>query len=151
MTNILTSEPTYKPGTANNFGPARKDKRATSINSSNRNSRQRDLGKIMAENEHMLKRLQEQKSAYNVSTWESERKLEIARIKLICRYEPSLTGESNLRFRRKKNNSNAEPNRQLFDLYQKSIREGSIEQDMANFSIGGGMSSVLSDAATKQN
>jgi hypothetical protein len=63
MTNILTSAPTYKPGSSDNlgplFGPSGKNKRAVSIPSLNRNSRQRDLEKIMAENEYMLKRLQE--------------------------------------------------------------------------------------------
>jgi hypothetical protein len=56
-----------------------------------------------------------------------------------------------MRIRRKKFNSNAEPNRQLFDLYQKSIREMSTEQNGALFSVGGGLSSMLSESAAKQN
>lgn len=43
MTNILTSAPTYKPGSSENlgplFGPPGKKKRAVSIPSLNRNSR----------------------------------------------------------------------------------------------------------------
>ena len=54
-----------------------------------------------------------------------------------------------MRIRRKKFHSNAEPNRQLFDLYQKSIREMSTEQDAAIFSVGGGISSMLSESAAK--
>jgi hypothetical protein len=56
MTNILTSGPTYKPGSHENLGPlfsqaTKANKRAISIPSLNRNSRQRDLEKIMFENE----------------------------------------------------------------------------------------------------
>ena len=103
----------------------------------------------MAENEYMLKRLQDQRSAYDVSAWESERKIEIERIKNICQYKPSLIREQRVRVRRKHTNSNAEPNRQLFDLYQKSIREGSTDRDAAFASLGGGVSSIMSESATK--
>lgn len=65
----------------------------------------------MLENEAMLRRLQDQKSSYNVSLWEQERKKEIERVKQICVYKPSLIREEKIRIRRKGPGSNVEPNR----------------------------------------
>ena len=62
MTSILTGSPKYKGSSHEKLGPlyghsGKNNKRAVSIPSMNNNSRQRDLDKIMAENEYMLKRL----------------------------------------------------------------------------------------------
>ena len=53
------------------------------------------------------------------------------RIKQICYYKPTLTNPKGRRSRRRgghKTIGDAEPNRQLFDLYQRSIRQDSSNE-----------------------
>ncbi len=63
----------------------------------------------------MLRRLQSQKSQFNVYDWESERKEEVQRIKSICLYEPSLLKHKKVKHK-KKTSTLQEPNKQLFNL-----------------------------------
>ena len=70
-----------------------------------------------------MKRLQGQNSVYNVYDWENERKQQVKRVKNICYHPPSLLKKKR-RSRRGPGFESVknEPNRQLFDLYQQSLR-----------------------------
>ena len=73
----------------------------------------------------MLKRLQQQNSVYNVYDWEHERKRQVKLVKNICYHPPSLIKKESRRKKRKGSalgSSKNEPNRQLFELYQTSLR-----------------------------
>ena len=81
----------------------------------------------MSENEALLKRLQEQNSHYNVYDWEHERKQTVRMVKNICYYPPSLLKKKGVKKSTRRTagyeSAKNEPNRQLFELYQKSLRE----------------------------
>lgn len=85
----------------------------------------------MNENEQLLKRLQEAPATYNVFNWESSRKDQVKQIKNICYYPPSLLKKKGRRKSRKPN-VGLEPNKQLFDLYQQSLRMSNPTADETN-------------------
>jgi hypothetical protein len=74
MTGILSGA---NIGSSNNQIPAVKvsKERDKSVPTLNGRVRMQEWTKITAENEHMLKRLQESKSSYNVYDWEQDRKV----------------------------------------------------------------------------
>ena len=92
------------------------------LKSLNRGAREREVQRIMQENESLLKRLQEAGSTYNVFDWENKRKDQEKQIKNICYYPPSLIKKNKRHKSRKRNSArilaaeNA-PNKQLYDLY----------------------------------
>ena len=97
----------------------------------NGNARTQETQRITNENEALLKRLQEQSSVYNVYDWEHDRKKQIKIVKSICYHNPggNLIGKNRRKSTRRGTgfeSAKNEPNRQLFELYQTSLR-GSID------------------------
>lgn len=74
----------------------------------------------------LLKRLQEQNSVYNAYEWEYERRRQRQLVKNICYHPPSLLRNESRKKRRKGIreilSAKNEPNRQLYELYQSSLR-----------------------------
>lgn len=76
-----------------------------------------------------MKRLQEANSTYNVYDWDTERKEMVKRVKNICYHPPSLLKKKTYRKSARSTRRGAtrasinEPNKQLFDLYQQSLRQ----------------------------
>lgn len=98
-----------------------------------------------------MKRLQDQGSVYNVYDWEHDRKKQVKIVKSICYHNPNkLIGSRRKSTRRGAGFESAknEPNRQLFELYQNSLR-ASVDPMTGldgNSMIGGGpMSGEASD------
>lgn len=122
MTSILSGAHNSKD--KNDIPPLQLGKgRDKSVPTMNKAIRDREAYLIQMENERMLARLQDSKSAYNVYDWEQDRKVQTKRVHQICKYEPSLL-EKKFRSRGKKTGfQSVEPNRALFDLYQQSVRE----------------------------
>lgn len=72
-----------------------------------------------------MKRLQDQNSVYNVYDWEHARKQQVKLVKNICYHPPSLLKKSRKKSIRRGTgfeSAKNEPNRQLFELYQSSLR-----------------------------
>ena len=96
----------------------------------NSNMRNKEINRILIENEAMLKRLQNRQSSYNVWNWEVERKEQIKRVKQICMYPPTISTNTKRRFNRKKKGlaqvdmvtryASAGPNKQMFEMYNMS-------------------------------
>ena len=76
----------------------------------------------MAENELILKRLQESKSIFNVYDWDKDRQRQKKRVKALCRFEPQLLETTRCRrgrrSPRKISGSVDKPNDVLYDLYK---------------------------------
>ena len=80
----------------------------------------------------MLKRLQERNSVYNVYDWEHDARKQVKLVKNICYHPPSLLGSESRKKKRKGRESDGliasnEPNRQLYDLYQTSLRASAVD------------------------
>ena len=103
----------------------------------NQGQRNQEINRILVENEAMLKRLQNRTSNYNVSSWQKERKSHIKRVKQICMYPPSISTSKRATYRKKKNAlstknlylldmekryASAGPNKQMFEMYNLSMR-----------------------------
>ena len=90
----------------------------------------------MSENEALLKRLQEQSSVYNVYDWEHQRKQQVKMVKNICYHPPSLLKKSRKKSTRRGSgfeSAKNEPNRQLFELYQTSLRASQQDPSAMDF------------------
>jgi hypothetical protein len=97
-----------------------------SLNSGLRN---KEIIRILQENEAMLKRLQSRQSTYNVWNWELERKEQVKRVKQICMYPPNFSTKRG-RFQKKKRGidmvvrySSAGPNKQMYEMYNMSVKQ----------------------------
>ena len=97
-------------------------------------ARKNEIQRVTVENEQMLQRLQAANSTYNVYEWDNQRKENVKRVKNICYYKPSLLKKthrkgSRIRRRGPATDSVNEPNKQLFDLYQQSLRQSGAYED----------------------
>ena len=105
-----------------------------SLNAGHRN---REISRILLENEAMLKRLQNRTSNYNVQSWEKERKSHLKRVKQICMYPPSIISSKRRHVPKKigklsaknlelldmeKRYASAGPNKHMFEMYNLSMR-----------------------------
>ena len=80
----------------------------------------------------MLKRLQDANSTYNVYDWDTDRKENVQRMKNICYFKPSILRHKSRRrahSTKRGATSRNEPNKQLYDLYQQSMRMSSEMQE----------------------
>lgn len=99
----------------------------------------------MQENEAMLKRLQARQSTYNVTGWQKDRKEQIKLVKKICHYKPSITKRRKI-FSKKlpehkldmeKRYASAGPNKQMYEIYNMSIKQSMPTYDQSNnFTVG---------------
>lgn len=93
------------------------------------------------ENIKILKKLQQQKSSYNVYTWEVERRKNQDYSKMIRYHKPNSMQKSRTSFRsqnaRQSQNTN---NRELYDLYQSHLSEEDKAANLALPSIHGAVS-----------
>ena len=83
--------------------------------------------------------MQEQNSVYNVYDWEHDRKQKIKMVKNICYYPPSIIKKRGLKKNRRGSgfeSAKNQPNRQLYDLYQQSLRMSVDPLSEANPSMG---------------
>lgn len=108
------------------------------------------MSRILLENEALLKRLQNRQSNYNVWSWENERKQQIKRIKQICLYPPSISKRKRYQKKSKgfalmdmeKRYASAGPNKQMYDMYNISMRN-TVEGSQGQVNTGLGSLSAL--------
>lgn len=120
----------------------------------NKAVRNKEYMRIMQENEAMLKRLQARQSTYNVTGWQKDRKEQIKLVKKICHYKPSITRRRKI-FSKKlpehkldmeKRYASAGPNKQMYEIYNMSIKQSLPIYDQSNNFTGGQSLNSMSHA-----